>query len=244
VVNLILPPPVDVPTATRLSVPTGAVTLGQPVTLTATVIGGAFAAGDHGGTVTFYDGANALQTVPVTPDPGGPPYQGTATFTTSGLGTRSHSLTARYSGESSSLVGPVDDPSTSNAVTEVVNPLPPPPPQPPAVADVSSQVSVTRARGKHHRRNPRRQQLLLKNIGGTTINGPIYVVLDGLSPRVVLRNAAGTSQAHDHPGDPFVLADVAQLAPGQSTTLTLLFRDPRHKPITFTTDVLAGPGQV
>jgi hypothetical protein len=235
VVNpLIIPVPAPKPTVTTLTGPAGAVTLGQPVTLTATVTGGAFAAGSYGGTVTFSDGNTFLATVPVTKDPGGA-LRGTATFTTSGLGTGNHSFTAKYSGERSSLLGPGDAPSTSNAVTELVNP------PPPMVVDVSSQVRVTRVKGKHR---PLMQQLTLKNVGGTAINGPIYVVLDGLGPRVVLRNAAGTAQKHDSTGDPFVLVNVGQLAPGQSTTLTLLFRNPRHKAINFTTDVLAGLGQV
>jgi hypothetical protein len=108
-------------TTTLLGAAPNPATVGQLVTLTAQVLGGDFPAGTSGGTVTFYDGANALGTAPDTPDAGNL-LIGTAKFTASGLGLGSHSLTARYSGElivSGGFPPTVhsDDPSTSNAVT-------------------------------------------------------------------------------------------------------------------------------
>jgi uncharacterized repeat protein (TIGR01451 family) len=58
---------------------------GKPVTFTATVTAGAT------GTVTFFDGATALGTVPLA--------GGTATFTTSSLTIGTHSITATYNGD-------------------------------------------------------------------------------------------------------------------------------------------------
>ena len=77
-------------------------TSGQIVTFTATVSPSAAT-----GTVTFYDGATALGT--------GTLAGGMATFTTSSLSIGSHSITARYGGNSSY------NSSTSAALTQTIN---------------------------------------------------------------------------------------------------------------------------
>jgi hypothetical protein len=60
---------------------------------------------------------------------------------------------------------------------------------------------------------------------------------------VRLKNAAGSATSHGLPGDPFLVANVS-LLPGGEIAFTLLFRNPRHKHFSFTTEVLAGPGVV
>jgi hypothetical protein len=85
------------------------------------------------------------------------------------------------------------------------------------------------------------QLITLHNHSGGTILGPLYLVLDGLPAKVRLRNASGSAKQHGHPGDPFLLDEVT-LNPGGDLTLVLLFGNPRHKKIHFTTEVLSGPG--
>ena len=81
-------------------------TLGQNVTLTATVTS---SAGTPSGSVTFYDGSTVLGS--------GNLSAGVASLSTTGLSVGTHALTAVYSG-STSYAG-----STSAMVNEVVNPL-------------------------------------------------------------------------------------------------------------------------
>jgi hypothetical protein len=233
----------EVPTATTtaLTATPNPATIGQTITLTATITGGDFAGGSDlfvTDQVTFLDGATKLGTV--TPKAtGGPNHESRAQFTTSGLSAGPHSLTAKYSGGFDPIMLLFNDASTSGAVSAVVN-VPPAPLPPPPVSDVSGQVSVTR--GKHGR-HPGALQLTLRDVGGATVQGPVYLVLDGLPKGVRLKNAAGFTRAHAHHGDPFLVANVS-LLPGGEVAFTLFFRNPGHKHITFTTEVLAGPGPV
>ena len=90
-------------TTTSLSANPNPATVGQTVTLTASVSGGSGATG----TVTFSDGATSLGTAALA--------SGTASLTTSFGASGSHSLTASYAGDSGNAA------STSAAVTETVN---------------------------------------------------------------------------------------------------------------------------
>jgi len=93
------------PTTTALVSSLNPSIVGQSVTFTATVTGGATPTGN----VTFSDGATALGAVALT--------AGQATFTTSALTTGTHSITASYGGDGT------HNPSTSAAVSQAVNPL-------------------------------------------------------------------------------------------------------------------------
>ncbi|CAM2927583.1 Ig-like domain repeat protein [Saccharomonospora xinjiangensis] len=95
-------------TTTLTSSPNPSV-LGQPVTFTATVTPDSPTTATPTGTVSFYDGATLLGTVPLN-------ASGTATFTTTGLGVGAHDITAVYSGDSTFL------PSTSTPLTQTVTP--------------------------------------------------------------------------------------------------------------------------
>ena len=95
-------------TSTSLTSTPNPSTLGQTVTLSATVSAVAPAVGIPTGTVTFRDGATSLGVVTL--------VNGSASLTVSTLTTGSHSLTAVYSGS------PNFNASTSPAVTQVVNP--------------------------------------------------------------------------------------------------------------------------
>lgn len=90
------------PSTTSLTVTPATTTVGQPVTLTATVAGAS-----PTGTVTFNDGSTPLAAIPLS--------GGIATFTTSALALGAHGLAAMYSGDAN------NDASTSPVVTATVN---------------------------------------------------------------------------------------------------------------------------
>jgi hypothetical protein len=72
--------------------------------------------------------------------------------------------------------------------------------------------------------------LLLRNISGATITGPVQVVLNSLSSGATLTNGNGTFG-----GFPYITAgNSATLAPGETIKVPLTFNDPSHGSITFT----------
>jgi hypothetical protein len=243
------------PTVTQLfvSAPTPVAFVGEPVTFTAIITGGDFipGRGSPQGSVTFLDGAAPLQWgsgVPVSADLLN--QRGVATFTTGLLGVGSHTITALYSGEFLMEHTPViqnNYPSSSNAVTEVVAPI---------AVDVSAQTRVTlgkrrpavagRCGNRHTVPHRFRVRVTLTNSGDTAMPGPLELVLDGVRRRVRLLSPpeAGVTQAYPPTGHPFVRLDLAQLGPGASASLTLVFRAPRAKVVQFTTRVFAGEGVV
>jgi hypothetical protein len=81
--------------------------LGQAVTFTAVVAPGVSGAGSPTGTVTFLDGGSSIGS--------GTLSGGTATFTTTSLGTGAHTITASYGGDSNFTA------STSAAITHTVS---------------------------------------------------------------------------------------------------------------------------
>jgi hypothetical protein len=88
---------------TSLSLSASSTPFGQPVTLTANVVGS-----NPTGSVTFLDGSTSLGTATLN-------NLGTATLTTSALAVGSHSLTASYGGDTSNLS------STSSVVGETIS---------------------------------------------------------------------------------------------------------------------------
>jgi hypothetical protein len=137
-----------------------------------------------------------------------------------------HTITVAYSGDATFTPGKA-------ALTEVVR-----------LKDVSAQVRVTRFTLRHLADNLFRQTLRLRNSSRTAIQGPLYLVLDGLTPGVSLVNVTGSTGTNVRPGDPYLQLPVLQLLPGQSVKLDLQFADPRHVPIRFTPLTLAGSGLV
>ena len=145
-------------------------------------------------------------------------------------------VTATYSGDAAFGV-------SRDTLTETVQGL----------QDVTGLVRVTRTlvrvrKGKKAAVNPLMQKVTVTNVGGADIIGPVYLVLDGLTGRVVLRNATGRSQTHVKPGDPFIILKPGILGTGQSVSATLIFhplsRKMKIKAINFKTFVLAGPGGI
>jgi hypothetical protein len=87
------------------------------------------------------------------------------------------------------------------------------------------------------------QTLTIKNTSGSTVTGPINVVLEGLTSGVVLTNASGTSGCTS-PGSYFATAvpGGSSLAPGATASVVLYFRDPSLGGFNYTTAVVAGAG--
>ena len=224
----------DTPSTTVLTVSPNPATVGQPVTLTATVTESPMdtlqpGLGVPAGTITFLDGPTSLGKVKVTPT-AGTTNQGTAQLTTLGLGAGTHSLTAAYSGEITTVpLILVISASTSPAVSETINPLPLPTPAAPV--DVTSLVSVSVRRGLLHGQ----QLVTVTNTSGQAITGPLYLVFSRLPRRVRLRGASGATQAHN----PFLL-DAVTLLPGGYANFLASFTG--QKAVRFTAAVFAGNG--
>jgi hypothetical protein len=106
--------------------------------------------------------------------------------------------------------------------------------------DVSGSTQVTRG---GLRFNPATstytQQITVTNTSGSTINGPLYLQLTGLSSSITLSNATGNS-VNSSPGSPYVLLQSGALAAGGSVTITLIFYDPSLVAVSYNTHVFAG----
>ncbi len=110
--------------------------------------------------------------------------------------------------------------------------------------DVSASITVTRG---GYVLNPGTgrfvQTVTLTNNSANTITGPISLVLTGLSANAALYNATGSTDSDFPPvGAPYVNSSTTSLAPGQSISISLQFTNPTRAAITYSTQVLAGPG--
>ena len=116
----------------------------------------------------------------------------------------------------------------------------------PTSADVSARVTVTRSGLRHDPAQHRWfQAVTLANTGGTALAGIVSLVLANLAAGISLANAnaSGTTSVVAPVGRPYVDAGVVSLAPGTTRSLSLVFNDPANLPVTYATQVLAGPGQ-
>jgi len=77
------------------------------------------------------------------------------------------------------------------------------------------------------------QQVTITNNSGAALNGPINIVLSGLSANTSLSNATGTT-ATTAPGSPYISVQSGSLASGASLTVTLQFARPAAGNITYT----------
>ena len=110
--------------------------------------------------------------------------------------------------------------------------------------NVSATVLVTRGSFTYDPATGRfSQNVTLQNNSPTPISGPVSLVLDSLSADAALFNSSGTTDAFQPPaGSSYINANTS-LAPLQKVTLILQFTDPTKGAISYTTRVLAGPGQ-
>jgi hypothetical protein len=221
-------------TTTTLASSVNPVLLGQPVTFTATVNSQVPGAGTPAGSVVF--------TVDGTPQASAPLTGGVATFTATGLPAGPHTVTATYSGNTTFT-------GSTGAVTETVSGL----------EDVTGLVRITPVqpqsvrRGRRVRTNRSQPTFQITNTSGATIQGPVYLVVDGLTGGAMLQNATGVSQTHVRAGDPFILISPNGLGAGQSVNVTLMFNAASRRqrmllaqvgPHFSSFVVLAGPGTV
>jgi len=107
--------------------------------------------------------------------------------------------------------------------------------------DVSSRIRIKA--GLLSGGDPRSQYVAVANVSGTTIDGPLYLVADGLASGVTLANASGTVANSPPAGVPYVtvLSAGQSLAAGAST-LTQLRWSTSSPTISYSARVLAGPG--
>ncbi len=101
---------------------------------------------------------------------------------------------------------------------------------PPLTLLTASQVSTT-STGLGYSRVTRSffTTLNITNVGKTTISAPLHVVLDSLPSSVTLVNATSTFG-----GFPYItVPGLSNLAPGQSVTETIEFKDPSNTRIYF-----------
>jgi hypothetical protein len=82
------------------------------------------------------------------------------------------------------------------------------------------------------------QTITITNTSGSALLGPLALQLTNLSSNATLANASGT----DANGNPYIdfTTPSGQLAAGQSITVTLYFKDPTLKAITYGTQVWEG----
>ena len=116
-------------------------------------------------------------------------------------------------------------------------------PPAPCAADVTSQVRIKRGSLRFAPGVGRSLQTVqLTNIGAGNIQGPIALVLDGLSENATLFHPSGTT-ACALPASPYVNVRVGHngvFRPGERVTLVLQFNNPSHGNITYEARVLAG----
>jgi hypothetical protein len=106
----------------------------------------------------------------------------------------------------------------------------------PAV-NISGQVSVTSSGLVYSRSTATfNGTVTVKNVSAQSIAGPIQVVLTNLTSGVTLMNTTGFSG-----GDPYVtIPGGVGIAPGQSVTVTIQFKDPANALIKFTAVCYSG----
>jgi hypothetical protein len=87
------------------------------------------------------------------------------------------------------------------------------------------------------------QTLEVTNNSGSTVSGPINVVIENLTSTATLTNPGGTTGCTS-PGSPYVTLVQAgsSLAAGHSASVSLNFRDPSLAGFTYSTAVTTGAG--
>jgi hypothetical protein len=177
--------------------------------------------GVFGGVVTFSDGGTTLDAVFIALGTGG-----TVTVPAA-LSAGTHNLTASYSGS------PLFAPSVSSTVTVAV--VTPPPP--PAQGNVTSQVQMTLTpapKKKKHKSRGFTETLTISNPGSQALQGPLSVVLEGLSKQIKVKGAHAVGKKKKK--SPAIVIGGGLPANGR-TSITLQFSG---KPNHFTVVVFAG----
>lgn len=77
--------------------------------------------------------------------------------------------------------------------------------------------------------------LTITNIGSAILKGAFQIELGGLTAGVTLLNASG-----EHNGSPYLSSAISNLAPGQSISLPLIFRNPNKVGVNYQASVFSG----
>jgi hypothetical protein len=114
---------------------------------------------------------------------------------------------------------------------------------PTAATDVTASVNVVASGFTILSNGHYQQTLTLTNNGKTALSSPLSVVVDNLSPSLMLVNRDGATSVTAPVASPFPNLDLsAPLAPGQSVSTPLEFSNPSNAQITYTLRVLSGSG--
>ena len=76
----------------------------------------------------------------------------------------------------------------------------------------------------------------IKNMSGAAITGPFQVVFTSLTAGVTLSNATGTFAGNSY----MTVPSITSLAPGQSATMSVQFKNPSNAIIKFTPVIYSG----
>jgi hypothetical protein len=130
-------------------------------------------------------------------------------------------------------------PSGAQASTTLVPPSPPPSGSE-AIHDVTPRIRITRP--KTHGTGSSKVKLLLTNISGQVLDGPLFRGVGGLKKKVKVRGLAGVTTQHGPMGSPYVLVSAGGLGVGQAMPVMLTFKNPTGRAVRFTARLLAGTG--
>lgn len=222
-IYLTQPPSVFVSTSANPVAP------GTPITFTAVIASPATASFyTSPGTVTFYNGPTPI-------GPGVSVNGGVATFTTSSLPQGIYYITASYQMTANSPI------IFSKPVNVVVTPAAC------GTFNASNGSVQISASGFRYDRNTNQfvQDVDLRNTTGANIQGPVSLLVAGLSPNASLATPHSLSVCNQT-GTPVVDAGICvqnQLAPNQSVRVTLRFNNPSRTPISYTPYSVTGLGQ-
>jgi hypothetical protein len=112
--------------------------------------------------------------------------------------------------------------------------------------DMTTQITITRGGLRLNLATDRFvQSVAIQNTGSNTIQGPLSLVLDGLSSNATLFSAIGRTTCAAPRGSSFVnigMGGDGVLSPGETSTITLEFVNPTRSGITYNTRVLGGNG--
>jgi hypothetical protein len=108
--------------------------------------------------------------------------------------------------------------------------------------DVSSHIQMARSGYSFNFTTQRfMQTVTLTNSGTTAVQGPMSLVLTGLSSNATLFNKNGSTTCASPVGSPFINL-AGPLNPGAHASVSLQFADPTKAAITYSTLVLSGNG--
>jgi hypothetical protein len=112
----------------------------------------------------------------------------------------------------------------------------------PVATDVTAQFKIQIGGYRYNRKTGRYvQRITLTNKGGP-LNGPISLVLDGLSANATLLNKTAVTILLAPAGSPYINVASGNMAPKAKVSVDLEFSDPSNATINYSTRVLAGTG--